>query len=101
MLTDALQVMPRLIDGNFFIGLLDAFPDAICAVTQNIVTGELVGVKVHRTQAGVQVVDPWTDKPVTWQDIDGVPHHSKSGGHSTGSYRSRFVSHDELKSLLS
>lgn len=83
-----------------FREILERSPDAVCAVTRNVATGEIVGIEVGRDHAGVQTLGPWSGRPVAWQDITGVPCWS-DGGISTGSYRSEFVSRNQLLSLLS
>lgn len=83
-----------------FIHILSRSPEAVCAVTRKVATGEIVGIRVDRDQSGVMVLDPFDGLPVRWQDLDGVPHWRVSRGASTGSYRSGFVSRDSLLAEL-
>ena len=59
-----------------------------------------MGVAIGCERAGVQVLDPGSDRPVSWIDIAGVPHWGRSGLASTGSYESRVCSRDELISFI-
>ena len=89
-----------MISKPYFRQLVSELPHATCAVTRHVVTGELVGIAVNNVHEGVMVLDPWTSNPVSWHDVDGIPHYGKPGGHSTGSYRSQFISRDALTALL-
>lgn len=81
----------------FVLALLAEHPgvDPV-AITERVGDGAIVGIRVGTTSVGVQVLDPWSGKPVTWSDDSGVPFWTKSGGVSTGSYNSRFIGRDEL-----
>lgn len=83
------------------LSLLAAHPiESTVAVTVRVADGAVMGVAIGIERAGVQVLDPWSGRPVSWIDIDGVPHWGRGGLASTGSYESRVCSRDELISIL-
>lgn len=90
-----------MISKPYFRQLVTQLPNAKCAVTRHVVTGELVGITVDQVHEGVMVLDPFDGHPIAWQDIDGVPHWRVGDHYTTGSYRSEFVSRTQLLSLLS
>jgi len=102
LLYDALQVIPtrHCVSREFVAGVLKEYPGAQLAITRDVRTGQIVGAKIGRTHFGVMVLDPFDDRPVSWQDVDGKPEWSRSGRSSTGAYRSAIVGPEALMGLL-